>query len=190
MVFDDVEIIDENTTYIGNDVVIGKGTIIYPNVTIRGKTVIGENNVIESNTVIVDSKIGNDNTIGPFAHIHSNTVIGDKNIIGNFVEIKDSIINDQNKIKHLSYIGNTKMDDMVNIGAGVVMANYNPLDSQKYDTTIESKVFVGSNSSIIAPVTLKKNSLVGAGSTITDDVKENSLALARARQVEKIDYRK
>lgn len=198
------KIIDVNSTYIDEEVVIGEGTIIYPNTSIRGNSKIGKNNIIDMNTIIIDSNIGdnnkikcsylenctifNDNGIGPFAHIKDRSVINNHVIVGNFVEIKNSTISDKTNIKHLSYVGDAKVGNNVNIGAGVIFANYNPITKEKNTTIVEDNVSIGSNCVLISPIVLKKNALIGAGSTITTDVEEFSLALARCRQTNKNNY--
>ncbi len=201
-----VNIVDINNTYIDQSVEIGEGCIIYPNTSIRGNTKIGKNNIIDMGSIIEDSfigdnnhiinsyiensELGNNNIIGPFAHIHSNSVINDNITIGNFVEIKSTIILNNAKAKHLSYIGNTKVGENANIGGGVIIANYNPLTKEKYETTIEEGVCIGSNSVIVSPVVLKENSIVAAGSVITYDVPPFALAIARTGQINKNNYNK
>ncbi len=190
---------DEKSTYIENTVTIGEGTIIYPNVAIRGNTIIGKNNIIDMNTIIIDSvigdgnnilasvitdsKIGNNNEIGPYAHISKNTVINNHVTIGNYVEVVRSVIDDKTKSKHLTYLGDAQVGQGVNIGAGTITANYSPKRT-KNKTYILKGAFVGSNSCLIAPVTIGENALVAAGSTITEDVKDNSLGISRAKQIE------
>ncbi len=197
----DVIIIDINNTYIDKEVKIGKKTTIYPNTFIRGKTEIGENNIIDMgsiinnsviknnntiiNSYIDNSTIGNNNLIGPYANIHSDTIISDNVIIGNYVEVKNSKVESNSKAKHLSYLGDTKIGNEVNIGGGVIIANYNPLTEEKYETIIDNDVVVGSSSVLVAPIKIEENSLIGAGSTITDDVPKYSLAIARSKQINK-----
>jgi len=199
-----VNIIDINTTYIDESVVIEEGTIIYPNTSIRGETVIGKDNIIDMNSIIIDSNIGNNNhlkssyiensnigssnEIGPFAHIKNQTIITDKTVIGNFVEIKKSIIGEGSKVKHLSYLGDVTLGRNVNIGAGSIFANYNSITKEKNKTLVEDNVSIGANSVLISPVTLKRNSFIAAGSIITYDVEEYCLAIARSRQINKINY--
>ncbi|MEI5909622.1 bifunctional UDP-N-acetylglucosamine diphosphorylase/glucosamine-1-phosphate N-acetyltransferase GlmU [Bacillus spongiae] len=197
-----VTIIDPNNTYIGPDVKIGRDTIIYPNTTISGECVIGEDcqigpgteinhSLIENETVIQQSvvrysKIGNNVVIGPFAHIRPDSVINNKAKIGNFVEIKKSIIGQGSKASHLSYIGDAEVGSNVNLGCGSITVNYD--GKQKYLTKIEDDVFVGCNSNLVAPVTISKGAYVAAGSTITEDVPEEALSIARSRQVNKNNY--
>ncbi len=179
---------DKNTVYIDQKVKIGKGTVIYPNVSIRGDCIIGENNIIDSNTIIEDSKIGSDNKIGPSAHIHSHSIVGSNNVIGNFVEIKNSTLCNFVKAKHLTYIGDAFLDDHCNIGAGVVFANYKGFGHKKEKTIVSKNVFIGSNSVLIAPLEIGENSVIAASSTITESVKPFSLAISRKRQITKEGY--
>ncbi len=199
-----MKLIDEKNTYISDSVIIGENTIIYPNVTIEGETIIGndciihsgsyikdsnigDNNIIYS-SYIIESKIGNDNEIGPFANIRPNNDIKNNIKIGSFVELKNSTIDSNTKIPHLSYVGDGIIGANVNIGCGVVTANYD--GKNKHKTVIEDNVFVGCNSSLVAPLKIHKNSFVAAGSTVTEDVNENALCIARARQVNKENYNK
>lgn len=193
------KIIDEKTTYIDDTVVIEDGCIIYPNTTIIGHSRIGANTIVYPSTVIEDSiigmnniiytsyviksEIGNNNVIGPYAHIRPSCKINNNNKIGSFVEVKNSKIENCVKIPHLSYVGDAIVENNVNIGAGVKTANYN--GKNKYKTNIEDGVFIGCNAVLVAPVTLHKNSFIAAGSTITNDVPANALAIARERQVNK-----
>ena len=179
---------DRNHVYIDEGIKIGKGTVIYPNVSIRGNCIIGENNVIDSNTIIEDSQIGSNNKIGPSAHIHSHCTIGSDNVIGNFVEIKKSTLKSGIKAKHLTYIGDAYIEDNCNIGAGVVFANYKGFGHKKEKTTLSKNVFIGSNSVLIAPLEIGENSVVAASSTITESIKPYSLAICRKRQMTKEGY--
>lgn len=197
-----VSIIDPGNTYIGTDVIIGQDTIIYPGTTISGKTVIGSECLIGPNsevgnceignkTVIrqsaaFDSKIGSDVNIGPFAHIRPESDIHDEVKVGNFVEIKKAVFGRGSKASHLSYIGDAEVGADVNIGCGTITVNYD--GKNKFLTKIEDGVFVGCNSNLVAPVTIGKGAYVAAGSTITEDVPGEALAVARARQVNKEDY--
>lgn len=192
-------IIDEKTTYIDDDVQIDDGCIIYPNTTIVGKTIIGSNTIIYPSTFIkdsiigsdniiytsyiIESHIGNKNNIGPYAHIRPGNIIGNENRIGSFVEIKNSKLTNSVKIPHLSYVGDTTIKDCVNVGAGVKIANYD--GKNKNNTYIEEGTFIGCNSVLVAPVVLHKNSFIAAGSTITKDVPQGALAIARERQINK-----
>lgn len=176
---------DKRNVYIDENVKIGKGTIIYPNVSIRGNSVIGEDNIIDCYTIIDDSEIASNNKIGPNAHIHSHSVIGSNNVIGNFVEVKNSIICNFVKVKHLSYIGDAYIEDHCNIGAGVVFANCNGIGCKKEKTKLEKNVFIGANSVLIAPLEIGKNSVVAASSVITESIKPFSFAISRGRQITK-----
>ncbi|NLH39653.1 MAG: bifunctional UDP-N-acetylglucosamine diphosphorylase/glucosamine-1-phosphate N-acetyltransferase GlmU [Elusimicrobia bacterium] len=185
-------------TWISEDVKIGRDSVIYPNTYIYGKTVIGENcligpdviiedSVINNNSnikafcVISDSVVGENVSVGPFSHIRPQSNIGQFAKIGNFCEIKKSNIGVRSKVQHLSYIGDTEMGSDVNIGAGTITCNYDGIKKNK--TVIGDGAFIGSNTNLVAPVNVGKNSLIGAGSTITDDVSDNALAIARARQI-------
>lgn len=197
-----VTIIDPESTYISADAVIGNDTVLYPGTVIEGKTVIGSDCVIGPHTtmkdsevgnnttirqsVVHDSKIGNDVAIGPFAHIRPASVIGDEVRVGNFVEIKKSVFGTGSKASHLSYIGDAEVGSNVNLGCGSITVNYD--GKNKFKTVIEDGAFVGCNSNLVAPVTVGKNAYVAAGSTITEDVPENALSIARARQTNKEQY--
>lgn len=201
-----VHFIDPLHTYIEDTVEIEEGTVIYPNVSLRGKTYIGKNNIIDMNTIIENTKIGdenkiiqsvihnseigNQNTIGPFAHIKENNFIGNHNYIGSFVELKNASIQDNNNMKHLSYCGDVLLQNNVNIGAGTVIANYNAKTKLKHKSKLESNACTGANSVIVSPVSIGENSQVAAGSVITENVPNNSLAIARIRQTTKENYYK
>ncbi|KKK36669.1 bifunctional N-acetylglucosamine-1-phosphate uridyltransferase/glucosamine-1-phosphate acetyltransferase [Mesobacillus campisalis] len=197
-----VSLIDPSNTYIGSDVTIGSDTVIYPGTTIDGSTSIGpdciigpnseiSNCEIGNNTVIrqsaaFDSKIGSGVNIGPFAHIRPQSDIHDEVKIGNFVEIKKAVFGKGSKASHLSYIGDAEVGTDVNIGCGSITVNYD--GQNKHLTKIEDDVFIGCNSNLVAPVTIGKGAYVAAGSTITEDVPGEGLAIARARQVNKEEY--
>ncbi|WP_088014770.1 bifunctional UDP-N-acetylglucosamine diphosphorylase/glucosamine-1-phosphate N-acetyltransferase GlmU [Gottfriedia acidiceleris] len=199
-----VTIIDSASTYISADAKIGSDTIIYPGTMIYGNSIIGTGSTIGPNTEIIDSEIGNDTvikqsvvheskighstTVGPFAHIRPASTLGDEVRIGNFVETKKVTFGNGSKASHLSYVGDAEVGQGVNLGCGSITVNYD--GKNKFKTTIEDNVFVGCNSNLIAPVTVKKGSYIAAGSTITDEVPEDSLAIARARQVNKEGYYK
>lgn len=185
-------------TYISEDVKIGMDSVIYPNTYIYGNTVIGENCVIGPNViiensvikdnsnikafcVILDSVVRENASVGPFSHLRPQSDIGQFAKIGNFCEIKKSKIGERSKVQHLSYIGDTEMGSDVNIGAGTITCNYDGIKKNK--TVISDGAFIGSNTNLVAPVKIGKNSLIGAGSTITDDVSDNALAIARAKQI-------
>ncbi|MFV0314536.1 MAG: bifunctional UDP-N-acetylglucosamine diphosphorylase/glucosamine-1-phosphate N-acetyltransferase GlmU [Anaerotignum sp.] len=191
-----VTLVDPENTYIGVDVKIGMDTIILPGCVLEGDTEIGEDCKIGPNSRISDmrlgngvvfqtstgmqSVIGNDTTVGPFAYIRPNSTIGDHVKVGDFVEIKNSNIGNGTKIPHLSYIGDTDAGEKVNFGCGSIMVNYD--GKKKHRTVVEDHVFVGCNVNLVAPVTIKAGSYLAAGSTITKDVPEDVLAVARARQ--------
>ena len=197
-----VTIIDAASTYIEDEVVIGIDTIIYPGTIMEGKSVIGEDCVIGPNSRLVSSKIGNgvkfnnsivlestigdEAQIGPFAYIRPDSRIEDKVKIGDFVEIKKSVIGKKTKIPHLTYIGDAEVGENTNVACGVVTVNYD--GKKKSKTIIGSNAFVGCNVNLVAPVTVQDNSYIAAGSTITEEVPENSLAIARCRQVIKEDW--
>jgi bifunctional UDP-N-acetylglucosamine pyrophosphorylase / glucosamine-1-phosphate N-acetyltransferase len=197
-----VTIIDPEHTYISADAEIGRDTVIYPGTIIEGKTVIGEDCIIGPNSEIKncvignrtsirhsvahDSEIGNDVTIGPFAHIRPLSKISDDVRIGNFVEVKKSTFGKGSKASHLSYIGDAEVGANVNLGCGSITVNYD--GKHKHLTKIEDGAFIGCNANLIAPVTIGKGAYVAAGSTITEDVPGNALSIARARQVNKENY--
>lgn len=199
-----MKLIDEKNTYIDPTVQIGEETIIYPNVIIEGNTIIGKNCIIHAgsyikdsiigddniiqHSYIVESEIGNNNTIGPFSNIRANNKIKNNNKVGAFVELKGNIINSNNKIPHLSYIGDAIIESGINIGCGVITANYD--GTNKHKTIIKKDAFIGCNVNLVAPVTIGENTLIAAGSTITQDVEANSLAIARNHQTNKKDYNK
>lgn len=179
---------DKNNIYIDDEVIVNSGTILYPGVSLRGNTEIGNNCILDSNTIIENSKIGNNNKIGPFVHIHTDSILGDNNIIGNYVEIKKSILGNDNKMKHLTYCGDVSIKDKCNIGAGVVFSNYNYNSVEKKKTIVGDNVFIGSNCVLCAPLNIGSNSVIGAGSVITEDISDDSFAIARSKQTNKIDY--
>ena len=197
---DGVTITDPETTYIDADVQIGMDTVIYPSVQIYGHTVIGEDAAIHSfsrildskigsrtvvfeGCVIVDSAIGEDVSIGPYAHLRMGAALGDSAKVGNFVEIKKSALGAGTKSMHLAYLGDATIGKNVNIGAGVITCNYDGVN--KHPTVIEDGAFVGTDSQLIAPVRIGKDAYIAAGSSITEDVPPESLAIARGRQVNK-----
>jgi len=176
---------------IGGGVYLERGTTIGKNCTVREYTrlenaQIGENTTIKSHCVITDSTIGNNAEIGPFAHVRNETIIAPNASIGNFVEVKKSFVGQESKARHLSYIGDATVGKNVNIGAGTITCNYD--GAKKNETVIEDNAQIGSNNTLIAPLTIQKNAYTAAGSTITDDVPKNALALGRAKQVNKADY--
>tara|TARA_B100000780_G_scaffold127606_1_gene89421 strand:+ start:489 stop:1112 length:624 start_codon:yes stop_codon:yes gene_type:complete len=183
-----VKMIGSETIFFSQDTKIGKNVTINPYVVIGTKVKIGNNVTINSFSHLENCKIENKVEIGPYARIRPGTVLKEGSRIGNFVEIKKSIIGKKSKINHLSYIGDSKIGKNVNIGAGTITCNYNGIKKSK--TKIKDNVFIGSNSSLVAPVILQENSIVGAGSVITKNVKKNSLALTRSPQVEIQNYKR
>tara|TARA_Y100000590_G_C15642452_1_gene985542 strand:- start:195 stop:1517 length:1323 start_codon:yes stop_codon:yes gene_type:complete len=183
-----VKLLDPKSVFFNYDTKIGKDVVIEPNV-FFGPNVIIKNNVhIKAFSHIEGVKILDDAIIGPFARLRPGTVIGPNSHIGNFVEIKKTHIRKNSKINHLSYLGDSDIGNNVNIGAGVITCNYDGIKKSK--TTIEDNVFVGSNSSLVAPVKLNKSSIVGAGSVITQSVKKNALAVERNEQKIYPNYKK
>ncbi len=176
------------TIFFSNDTKIGKNVIIEPYVVIGKKVKIGSNVIIKSFSHLESCKIENSVEIGPYARIRPNTILKEGSKIGNFVEIKKSTVGKKSKVNHLSYIGDSEIGKLVNIGAGTITCNYDGVKKSK--TKIKDNVFIGSNSSLVAPVTIDKKSIVGAGSVITKNVKEKSLALTRSMQTEVKNYKR
>ncbi|MDO4545619.1 MAG: DapH/DapD/GlmU-related protein [Bacillota bacterium] len=190
-----VNFIDVKMAYIDEGVKIGKGTTIYPCVVLEGDVTIGENCLIGQNTrikdstigngttiqssVILESKVGNETNIGPFAYLRPNSDIGNNCKVGDFVEVKNSKMDDGSKASHLTYIGDSDVGKKVNLGCGVVFVNYD--GSKKYRSVVEDGAFIGCNSNLISPVNIGKEAYVAAGSTITRDVPDGALYVARAR---------
>ena len=183
-----VKMIAPDTVFFSYDTKIGKNVVIEPYVVISKNVKIGNNVNISSFSHLEGVKIDNNVNIGPYARIRPGVTIKSGSKIGNFVEIKKSIIEENSKINHLSYIGDTKIGKNVNIGAGTITCNYDGIKKNK--TKIKDKVFIGSNSSLVAPVTINENSIVGAGSVITKDVMKKSLVLERSEQVEIKNYKR
>ena len=183
-----VKMIGPETVFFSEDTKIGKNVTINPYVVIGTKVKIGSNVTINSFSHLENCKIENKVDIGPYARIRPGTVLKEGSRIGNFVEVKKSIIGKKSKVNHLSYIGDSEIGKNVNIGAGTITCNYDGLKKNK--TNIKNNVFIGSNSSLVAPVTINENSIVGAGSVITRNVKKRSLALTRATQIEIKNYKK
>lgn len=173
-----VQIINSASTFIGPNVTIGSGTIVYPGNVILGKSQIGANTILKPNNTIEDSIIGDQSTIGPKSYLRNNSVVGDKCRIGNFVELKNTIFGNKSKCAHLTYLGDAKIGQNVNIGCGVITANYD--GKCKAVTTIGNNVFVGSNVNLIAPVTIDDNSFIAAGATVTQDIEQNKFAIDRS----------
>ena len=182
-----VNLLAPETIYLTKDTRFGKNVTIEPYVVIGKKVRIGNNVVIKSFTHIEGAKIENNVSIGPYARIRQGTVLKSGSKIGNFVETKNSKISNNSKVNHLSYIGDSDIGRNTNIGAGTITCNYDGVNKNK--TKIKNNVFIGSNSSLVAPVTINENSIIGAGSVITKNVKKKSLSLTRANQVEIPNYR-
>ncbi len=197
-----VTVIDPDSTYIGTDVTVGMDSIIYPGTILEGNTVIGENCIIGPDSKITDTKIG-DNTeviksvlvksevgnkanIGPFAYMRPNSKIGDNVKVGDFVEIKNATIDNGTKVAHLTYIGDADVGKNVNFGCGTVVVNYD--GKNKHRSTIGDDVFIGCNTNLVSPVKVNSGAFTAAGSTITDEVPENALAIARAKQINKENW--
>ena len=176
------------TIFFSKDTKIGKNVVIEPYVVIGSKVKIGNNVIIKSFSHLESCKIENKVEIGPYARIRPETILKEGSKIGNFVEVKKSIVGKKTKVNHLSYIGDSELGKSVNIGAGTITCNYDGIKKSK--TKIKDKVFIGSNSSLVAPVTIENNSIVGAGSVITKNVEKNSLALTRSLQTEVKNFKR
>ena len=183
-----VKMIGPDTIYFSKDTKIGKNVIIEPYVVIGSKVKIGNNVTIKSFSHLENCKIENKVEIGPYARIRPGTTLKEGSKIGNFVEIKKSTLGKKSKINHLTYIGDTSIGKSVNVGAGTITCNYDGI--KKYKTRIKDRVFIGSNSSLVAPLTLEENSIIGAGSVITKSVSKKSLALTRSQQLEVKNYKR
>jgi len=183
-----VKMIGPETIFFSEDTKIGKNVIINPYVVIGAKVKIGNNVTINSFSHLENCKIENKVDIGPYARIRPGTVLKEGSRIGNFVEVKKSTIGKKSKVNHLSYIGDSEIGKGVNIGAGTITCNYD--GAKKSKTKIKNNVFIGSNSSLVAPVTINEDSVVGAGSVITKNVRKKSLTLTRANQVEILNYKR
>lgn len=187
---------------IDPQVTVGQGTTILPGTILRGETQIGENCTIGPNSLIENSTVGDNAVlnstqcynsvvkggvnIGPFVHIRPNSVVGENVHLGNFVEVKNSTIDTGTKVSHLTYVGDSDVGKRVNFGCGTVTVNYT--GKAKFRTTIKDNAFIGCNTNLVAPVTVGEGAYTAAGSTITDDVPDDSLGIARARQVNKLDW--
>jgi len=197
-----VTIIDPATTYIGADVIIGQDTVIYPGTHLRGQTTIGadcvvgpqadltnvqvEDGVTISYAVLADSRVANQAVVGPFAYIRPGSEIGPQVKIGDFVEVKNAKIGKGTKVPHLSYLGDAEIGESVNIGCGTITVNYD--GAVKHKTTVGDGAFIGCNTNLVAPVAVGRNAYVAAGSTINQNVPDDALAIARARQENKLGY--
>lgn len=190
-----VRFIDIRTAYIDEGVTIGAGTLIYPCVVIEGDVTIGENCTIGQNSrikdsvigddtsiqssVILESKVGSGTSVGPFAYLRPNSEVGDGCKVGDFVEIKNSKLGDGAKAAHLTYVGDSDVGERVNLGCGVVFVNYD--GSRKYRSVVEDGAFIGCNVNLVSPVHVGKDAYIAAGSTITEDVPDGALYVARAK---------
>lgn len=199
-----VTLLDAASTYIDADITIGSDTLIEPGVQLKGKTVIGsdcvigahskivdsiiEDNVEVKNSVIEESVVRKGADVGPYAHLRPKADIGEQVHIGNFVEVKNAQIGKNTKVGHLTYVGDATLGEEINVGCGVIFVNYD--GKKKYHSTVGDHSFIGSNTNIVSPVNIAPNTSIAAGSTITDDVPEYALAIARARQVNKDGYAK
>lgn len=197
-----VTLLDPMNTYIEADVIIGSDTIIEPGVVLKGQTIIGEDCFIGANSEIRDSKIGDrvkvvssnieettmadDSNVGPYSHLRPNSTIGEAVHIGNFVEVKNSVIGKDTKVGHLTYVGDADLGENINVGCGVVFVNYD--GQKKYRSTVGDNSFIGCNVNIVAPVDVATNTFLAAGSTITKDVPEGAMGIARARQENKLNF--
>tara|TARA_B100001248_G_scaffold51833_1_gene33725 strand:+ start:5 stop:616 length:612 start_codon:yes stop_codon:yes gene_type:complete len=181
-----VKMIGPETIFFSKDTKIGTNVTIEPYVVIGSKVKIGNNVIIKSFSHLESCKIENKVEIGPYARIRPNTVLKEGSKVGNFVEIKKSTLGNKSKVNHLSYVGDAQIGKLVNIGAGTITCNYDGVKKNK--TKIKDKVFIGSNSSLVAPITINENSIVGAGSVITKNVKKKSLALTRSPQLQIKNY--
>ncbi len=183
-----VKMIGPETIFFSKDTKIGNNVTIEPYVVIGSKVKIGDNVIIKSFSHLESCKIENKVEIGPFARIRPYTTLKEGSKVGNFVEIKKSTLGKKSKVNHLSYVGDTQIGKMVNIGAGTITCNYDGINKNK--TKIKDKAFIGSNSSLVAPITINKDSIVGAGSVITKNVRKKSLALTRSPQLEVKNYKR
>ena len=183
-----VKMVGPETIYFSKDTRIGKNVTIEPYVVFGTKVKIGNNVTIKSFSHLENCKVENKVDVGPYARIRPGTVLKDGSKVGNFVEIKKSIIGKKSKVSHLTYIGDSTIGKSVNVGAGTITCNYDGFKKSK--TRIKDNVFIGSNSSLVAPLTIEEGSTVGAGSVITKNVRKKSLALTRSLQTEVKNYKR
>jgi UDP-N-acetylglucosamine diphosphorylase/glucosamine-1-phosphate N-acetyltransferase len=183
-----VNLIAPETIFLSSDTIFGKNVTIEPYVVLGLKVKIGDNSYIKSFTHIEGTKIEKNVIVGPYARLRPGTILKSNTKIGNFVETKKTNIGNNSKVNHLSYIGDTTIGKNSNIGAGTITCNYDGV--KKSRTKISDNVFIGSNSSLVAPVKIDKNSTVGAGSVITKNVKKNSLAITRSNQIQIKNYKR
>jgi len=183
-----VKMMGPETIFFSKDTKIGKNVTIEPYVVFGSKVKIGNNVTIKSFSHLENCKVENKVDIGPYARVRPGTILKEGSKVGNFVEIKKSIVGKKSKINHLSYIGDSNIGKSVNVGAGTITCNYDGIKKSK--TKIKDNVFIGSNSSLVAPLTIEQDSVIGAGSVITKNVKKKYLALTRAPQLEIKNYKK
>ena len=183
-----VNLIAPETIFLSNDTVFGKNVTVEPYVVIGSKVKIGDNTQIKSFTHIEGTKIEKNVVIGPYARLRPGTIMKNNSKVGNFVETKKTTIDINSKANHLTYLGDTKIGKNSNIGAGTITCNYD--GQKKYKTKISDNVFVGSNTSLVAPVKLEKDSIIGAGSVITKNVRKKTLAITRSSQIEVKNYKR
>ena len=183
-----VKMLGPETIFFSSDTKVGKNVTIEPYVVIGKNVKIGNNVVIKSFSHLESCKVENKVEVGPYARIRPDSILKEGSKIGNFVEIKKSTVGKKSKVNHLSYIGDSEIGKSVNIGAGTITCNYDGVKKSK--TKIKDKVFVGSNSSLVAPITIEEESIIGAGSVITKSVKKKSLALTRSIQTEIRNYKR
>ena len=183
-----VKMIGPETIFFSKDTKIGKNVTVEPYVVFGPKVKVGNNVTIKSFSHLENCKIENKSEVGPYARIRPGAILKEGSKVGNFVEIKKSTIGKRSKISHLTYIGDSEIGNSVNVGAGTITCNYDGVKKNK--TKIKDNVFIGSNTSLIAPVKIEKDSIIGAGSVITKNVNKNSLALTRSSQIEIKNYKK
>ena len=183
-----VKMIAPETIYFSKDTKVGKNVTIEPFVVIGSRVKIGNNVNIKSFSHLENCKIESKVEVGPYARIRPGTILKEGSKIGNFVEIKKSTLGKKSKVNHLTYIGDSTIGKSVNVGAGTITCNYDGV--KKFKTKIKDNVFIGSNSSLVAPITLEENSIIGAGSVITRNVSKKSLALTRSQQLELKNYKR
>ena len=183
-----VKMVGPETIYFSKDTKIGKNVTIEPYVVLGAKVKIGNNVTIKSFSHLENCKVENKVNIGPYARIRPGVVLKEGSKVGNFVEIKKSVIGKKSKVSHLAYVGDSTIGKFVNVGAGTITCNYDGFKKSK--TKIKDNVFIGSNSSLVAPLTIEEGSVVGAGSVITKNVRKKSLALTRSLQTEVKNYKR
>ena len=183
-----VKMIGPETIFFSKDTKIGKNVTVEPYVVFGPKVKVGNNVTIKSFSHLENCKIENKSEVGPYARIRPGTILKEGSKVGNFVEIKKSTIGKRSKISHLTYIGDSEIGNSVNVGAGTITCNYDGVKKNK--TKIKDNVFIGSNTSLVAPIKIEKDSIIGAGSVITKNVNKNSLALSRTSQIEIKNYKK